>query len=189
MLELHVSQGTKLTWLQDVFKPEERTLIGYQVEWSRNTKRLSVADRTKKVFFKSKTIPGGEALWLPYTPGAINYVQSRGLGVISGPFSGCVMAAYNTGGGRRVCHVSTEADGHRNDCKPLWARIKQTCTSCVEFKPHEVFRKFSTKKLRSFGNVAIFGIITGDDRCYSLIVDRTLGVITAKKIVKMQPMA
>jgi hypothetical protein len=98
------------------------------------------------------------------------------------------MAAYDTGNGRRVCHVSTEAEGHRNDCKELWGRIKEQCTTYIEFKPHEVIDQFSTKKLRSFGNAMVLGIITGDNRCYSLIADRTGGVITAKSITKMEPL-
>ena len=187
MLERHTQKGINLSWLEGCYKPEEKTLIGYKVEWMKNIKKISVADRTKKGFFSRKTIAGCDALWLPYTPGAINYTNSSGRDVISGPFSGCIMAAYVTGGGRRVCHVSTEAEGHRNDCKELWGKIKENCTSYIEFKPHDVYRQFSNKKLRKFGNVVIFGIITADNNCFSLIVDRTAGIITAKSITKMQP--
>ena len=159
------------------------------MEWSRNIKDISVANITKRVFFSRKTITGGDALWLPYTPGAINYTFSAGRDVISGPFSGCIMAAYNKGGGRRVCHVSTEtSEDHRHDCKALWGNIKEECTSYIEFKPFDVLRQFTRRKLKQFGNIVIFGIITGDNNCYSLITDRTMGTITSKAIAKMQPL-
>ena len=190
MLERHAQKGMRLNWLEDVYKGEERTWYAIKVEWSRNIKNISVEARTKKVFFRSKTIVGGDALWLPFTPGAINYAISTGRDVISGPFSGCIMAAYNKGGGRRVCHVSTEAsEDHRNDCKALWRNVKDASTACTEFKPFDAIDKFSSKTLRRFGHIVVFGIITGDNKCYSLITDRTSDIITAKAIVKMEPLA
>ena len=74
MLELHMAQGMKLDWLKTVYDAEKRGFRGYRVEWMKGKKEISVADKIKKKLFGSKILSGGDALWLPYTPGAINYV-------------------------------------------------------------------------------------------------------------------
>lgn len=70
---------------------------------------------------------------LPWVNEAINYVESEGSDVLSGPFTGCFMALYKRGGTRRVAHV------HTPECRDLWARIKQEAgvEFVKEFQPHD----------------------------------------------------
>ena len=187
MLELHMAQGMKLDWLKTVYDAEKRGFRGYRVEWMKGKKEISVADKIKKKLFGSKILSGGDALWLPYTPGAINYVNSGGKDVISGPFSGCIMAAYEKKkvGGRRVCHVATCGD--EMDCKTLWHDIKAECSSCVEFKPSDAFDKSFEKQLKKLNRALFFGIITSDNRCYTAIVNDIGAEFIEHKLIQMHP--
>ena len=186
MLERHMAQGMDLTWLKEV-SGEKRSFPNYRVEWSRGIKKIQVADKTKKILIFSKTIQGGNALWLPFTPGAINYAISGGRDVISGPFSGCLMAAYEKkeGGGRRVCHVSTTRD--EMDCKAKWNEIKENCSSYVEFKPSDVYNDLSKKQLRKIASTILFGLITADNRCFSALVYSNCITYTGLRIIPMRP--
>ena len=188
MLDLHMARGMDLSWLKEVYVSEERGFGCYRWERTKGVKSISVADKTKKKLFSSKTMPGGKALWLPYIPGEINYTTSRGMDVISGPFSGCIMAAYNKreGGGRRVCHVSTFGES-KYDCKESWEEIKSGCTSYVSFRPHECARGLSRGQLKKVGNALVFGIITGDNRCYGVLVTQSLNGFIGGLMVKMTP--
>lgn len=190
MLELHSAPGMDMAWLKDVYG-EKRHFPQYRVEWRRGIKPITVATKTrKKLLIFTKTTQGGDALWLPFTPSAINYTESGGKDVISGPFSGCLMAAYEKhgGGGRRVCHVSTSGDD--KDCKELWDSIKEDCSSYVEFKPSLVYDSLSKKQMKKIGAPLLFGLITGDNRCYSIIVNRTpTNGFMGSKVVSMQPTA
>lgn len=185
MLELQTSKGLRLGWLEEVFEQERRGRYGLNTERSWGTQQITVADRTQKSFFRSKTVAGGDALWVPYVPGDVNYGISRGMDVISGPFSGCIMAAYDSGRGRRVCHVSTAEEGHKDDAKGIWTSIKEHCVPFAEFKPFDAIGKLSKSKKKSLGNALFFGFITNDNRCYTLVVDRTNRVITAKATIRM----
>ena len=57
---------------------------------------------------------------LPYRPGAINTCTPTGTEVLSGPFTGCIMALYSENGGALKCgHIDTSGD---NGVKPSKAR-------------------------------------------------------------------
>ncbi len=185
MLELHTAKGLRLGWLETVFERERRGRYGLKTERSWGTQRITVADRTKRSLFRSRTVPGGDALWVPYVPGDVNYGMSRGMDVISGPFSGCIMAAYDSGRGRRVCHVSTAEGDPKLDAKGIWESIKEQCVPFAEFKPFDALDRLSKRKTKSLGNALFFGFITNDNRCYTLVVDRTNRVITAKATIRM----
>jgi hypothetical protein len=94
--------------------------------------------------------------FLPYAEGAINYCESMGVDVLSGYFSGCIMAIYRRNGSTRVCHVST---GGNNDCKETWERIKKESSVQVvrEFKPSD--HAPSPKTL---------GLVTATGDCYAI---------------------
>lgn len=189
MLELHMARGMDLSWLKEVYVSEERGFGCYRWERKKGVKSISVADKTKKKLFSTRTMPGGDALWLPYIPGEINYTTSQGKDVISGPFSGCIMAAYNKkdGGGRRVCHVSTFGD-RKYDCKESWEQIKNECISHVSFRPHQCARDLSGRQLKKVGNALAFGIITSDNRCYgALVTQSSNGTFMGGLVVKMTP--
>jgi hypothetical protein len=103
-----------------------------------------------KKLFSSKTMPGGKALWLPYIPGDNYYTTSRGMDIISGSFSGYIMAAYNKSeGGHRICHVSTFGD-NKYDCKKSWEVIRSGCFSYVSFRPYECATGLSKGQMKKW---------------------------------------
>lgn len=187
MLELHMAQGMNLDWLKTIYDSEKRGFNGYRVEWMKGKKEISITDKIKKKLFGSKILHGGTAIWLPYTPGAINYVNSCGKDVISGPFSGCIMAAYEKKkiGGRRVCHVATSGD--KMDCKTLWQEIKNECATCIEFKPMNAYKDSFKKQMKKFNKSIFFGLITSDNRCYTIIVNDTGSEFISYKLIQMHP--
>jgi hypothetical protein len=50
-------------------------------------------------------------IWLPFRPGLITEVQSDGVDVLSGPFSGCLMVTYRKNGKQYVAHLGTGEKG------------------------------------------------------------------------------
>lgn len=139
MLEKYMGRGMNLDWLQEVYKPELKGFGSFRWELRKGIVKVSAS---RKGLFSTKTT---SAIWLPYVPGGINYSNSQGLDVISGPFSGCIMAAYTKRGGeRRICHVSTFGES-KYDCKDLWDTIKKDCVSYVEFKPASFYQELSKK--------------------------------------------
>lgn len=108
-------------------------------------------------------VKGGK--YLPFVANGINYVESQGKDVISGKFTGCIMAAYNVkGGSRRVCHVST---GNGQDCKSKWEEIKAASSSVTEFKPSD-----SIDVSKFGGGMSLYGcygIITAEGKCFAVV--------------------
>lgn len=76
--------------------------------------------------------------WVPYAPGGINYLESD-HDVLSGIFSGCVMASYTCAKRRRVAHVHTGDDaGAGLDCKDLMKTLLASSYAPVyAFKPFD----------------------------------------------------
>ena len=111
-------------------------------------------------------------LWLPYAPGHISYVESEGLDVLSGTFSGCFMASYTRDGGRRVCHVDTAADSGGPAVKEKWASIKEESTVNLlkEFKPFDHYSKGYQP-----GGVKVYGLITAEEGCYMIATTKVGG--------------
>jgi hypothetical protein len=102
----------------------------------------------------------GQNKYLPFVANGINSVATQGQDVVSGPFSGCVMAAYTEGGARKVCHVSTGAD--YGDCKPAWDTAKAGYANVVEFKPSDYIGKTPYKYC--------YGLITANGGKYVILV-------------------
>lgn len=109
---------------------------------------------------------GNDFLFLPWVGDALNYVESQGKDVLSGPFTGCVMTAYTRNGSRRVGHVATPG------CNELWMAMKKEGTVKVlsEFKPTDVITGATAGTLTK-GGPSWFGLITADDKCYSMLCD------------------
>ena len=101
---------------------------------------------------------------LPYVQGSINYTEMQGRDVLSGWFSGCIMAKYYNEGTCRVCHVST---GAPNDCKDAWNVIKsgQGMHNVSEFRP------FDKNDPVILANLTL-GLITGNGIFYTIWVNR-----------------
>jgi hypothetical protein len=76
--------------------------------------------------------------WVPYAPGGINFLASDS-DVLSGIFTGCVMASYLSAKQRRVAHVHTGDDaGADLDCKDLMKNLLATSYAPVfAFKPFD----------------------------------------------------
>ncbi len=106
-----------------------------------------------------QTVLNGQHKFLPFVPNGINWTASGGEDVISGSFSGCIMAAYSENGVAKVAHIST---GEYGDCKPEWERIKARSTRVFEFKPSD----FGADT----GRVYCFGLITSDLQTFTILV-------------------
>ena len=114
--------------------------------------------------------------YLPFAPNGINYVASAGEDVISGKFTGCIMAVFVHKGERRVCHVST---GKGQDCKAKWQEIKAASANVVEFKPSD-FIDTGGRAL-----VGCYGLITADGKNYSITVVSNKGANVVASIKKV----
>lgn len=158
MLETKLGKGKKVNWLP---APANQEGTG--------------GECNKGVELK-KTPDGKDYIFLPYAGNGINYTEAQGKDVISCPFSGCIMATYKKNGSRRVCHVSTGADF--GDCKKEWETVKGEATEVKEFKPFDKQRDsliseglikaaFKEKGPTSW---SIYGLITSDEKLYSVIV-------------------
>lgn len=77
-------------------------------EWSQLKRLLNLPDRAANIQPKSFAVS-----YVPYVDGRIHYHEGNNA-VISGEFSGCLMAAYEAKGKRRVAHIpkshSADAD-------------------------------------------------------------------------------
>lgn len=101
-------------------------------------------------------------IYLPFVPNGINFTP-HAADVISGNFTGCIMAAFTDSDNiRKVCHVST---GVKQDCKVEWEKIKSESSNVVEFKPSDAIK---VKKGDAF--LFCYGIITTKLKLYSVTV-------------------
>lgn len=99
--------------------------------------------------------------WLPWVDGKINYCQAQGNDVLTGPFSGCWMAAY-TEGSVKVCHITLQPDDR--DCKATWRTQKALngVSNVSEFLPH---------KAVSEGLIRL-GLVTSNGAMYAIGMDK-----------------
>ena len=117
-----------------------------------------------KLGVKESKLQGEPVLLLPWVGNGINYTESEGKDVLSGPFTGCIMAVYKRSGSRRVCHVATP------ECKDAWAKVKAETQLVKEFKPSDHLPDAITKSLK--GGLVIYGHVTSDDKCYAVFGER-----------------
>ncbi len=115
-------------------------------------------------------------LLLPRVGNGINYTDTAGRDVLSGPFTGCIMAIYKRDGTRRVCHVATP------ECREAWERVRGEAQVIKEFKPSDLLPTGIEKTLK--GGLVILGYVTADDRCFALFCDRDKSG-TAMKVLKV----
>lgn len=130
-----------------------------------------------KVGIEETKIGSSAVLLLPWVSNGINYTESTGKDVLSGPFTGCIMGVYSVSGSRRVCHVATP------ECKAAWDKVKSGAALTKEFKPHESLP--SPKDLGPLnGGLVIYGYVTGDEHYYAVFcVEDKSRVLTIQKIV------
>jgi hypothetical protein len=115
-------------------------------------------------------VSGTGGLFLPYRPGAINYVVPQGKDVISSRFTGCYMAKYSYKGETRIAHVATP------ECNETWAALKASPDVEVqaEFKPTDhvdVGALMSGSGSGSKGEV--LGMITATGYCVAVAALRS----------------
>ena len=122
-------------------------------------------------------IDSSPVLLLPWVGNGINYTESTGRDVLSGPFTGCIMAIYKRGGVRRVCHVATP------ECKDAWAKVKGEGQVTKEFVPSDKLPKdFNAKTLK--GGLVIYGLVTADEKCFAILGERDkTGKTTALRVI------
>jgi hypothetical protein len=105
MLSSRISVGTTLVGLAELL--DGGGLVGGDAaeidKGIRGTYRMS----GKEIIFFSDESGDERVNILPYVAGAISYALMQGRQTISGPFTGCTMAVYNSQGTTRVCHVDT----------------------------------------------------------------------------------
>ena len=120
---------------------------------------------------------------VPYAPGGVNYVETTG-DVISGIFSGCVMAIYTHNGNRRVGHVHTGDDAGANlDCKDFMKALLASpgYHAVFQFKPFEKARDgdravaIASKTAFGANGCCTFGLVTAANECYSLYTRKVSG--------------
>lgn len=105
--------------------------------------------------------------WVPYAPGGINYLESD-HDVLSGIFTGCVMATYSAAKQRRVAHVHTGDDaGAGLDCKDLMkGLLGGTYAPIYSFKPFDrnsdvdIYTRITQKTTFGAQGCAPFGLVT-----------------------------
>lgn len=100
--------------------------------------------------------------WLPWVDGKINYCHAQGHDVLTGPFSGCWMAAY-TEADTRICHIALQVDDR--DCKAAWRLKKgsEEVSNIREFRPHTSVSKGNTR----------MGLVTSEGAMYAIGMDKT----------------
>ncbi len=182
MLEKKFAVGTRIDNLKSP-AAQGSTLPG-EVSYGIRSYTCGAAAALKRFHASHIALTDGGAgadsfIFLPWVEDAVNYVESQGRDVLSGPFTGCIMAAYMRNGSRRIGHVSTPG------CNALWAGMKNESEVSVqaEFKPANA--DFDFKSIKS--NLKIYGLITADDQCYSVVCDlhNTKGSHRIVKVVKM----
>lgn len=154
---------------------------------------LHVVNSLYQVKGRVHTLPNGKKfVYLPYSPGQINYVETE-LDVISSRFSGCVMAKFEMKGKVCVAHVATP------ECHAGWIRQKKQIKLICEFTPSNFRKKQLDTKVagkafkearESTTNPAnapssdCFGIIDADNKMYAgyLQSTKTPGIVTRHKI-------
>ncbi len=136
-----------------------------KTELSTGAAQINLASCKHRPILKDKT-SSASCIYLPYAPGAINYVVPAGAAVLSSQFSGCWFVKYKLDGEVRVAHVGTP------QCNELWAEMK-TRTGFelhCEFKPTDIVdtkSQFSMLKKHGSGGGLTIGLITADDKCYA----------------------
>lgn len=158
---------------------------GANTEVSNDIQSISYS-YTEHRFLRGDVRRSGDVYFIPWSPGGINYVFSNGRDVISGPFTGCIMASYTKGGARRVCHVATP------ECNAAWQALKagSDFTLITEFAPADPVLDrmgYYTKKLT--GGLYVLGLITADDKCYSAVLSEkgtNSGIFTVTDLIKVR---
>lgn len=143
---------------------------------SNGTVKRTIGVSTNRIWQPTKrTVVDGENnakehrnfIWLPYQNNAINYIESQGMDVLSGNFSGCYMVSYNYKGSRRVAHIATP------EAKATWNGIvaaNNDIQIVAGFKPYNTDEDISRLMTSNDTNGQfIFGLITAKDELYSIV--------------------
>ena len=133
-----------------------------------------ISDSSKEHFYSAtyRAVSDGSNLvkenrnfkWLPWADNAINYIESQGSDVLSGPFSGCHMVVYNYNGARRIGHIATP--GAKNAWNSLVAN-DPLIEVLAGFKPDVGYVDEIAKDNDSGLN--IFGLVTAESGLYCII--------------------
>ncbi len=116
---------------------------------------------------------------VPYIPDKVAYTEAKQDYSISSRFSGCFMAVFkfksDLSGKRYVCHIATGGKVKRTLLEDF--RADQNIEIIVEFKPSDIngiLVKRYGKEIGSEINLstAVFGVITKENECYSIVVRR-----------------
>lgn len=152
-------------------------------------KNISDSSRSTLLAKKSRSLSDGENLvkshrnfiWLPWANGGINYVESNGKDVLSGPFSGCYMIRYkHANGAWRVAHVDMPKG------RAAWEQMAGENGFVIDcgFKP---FRATTARKIAETAYEKTFGLVTGNGQCYRIVASKWVEPArTHRRIVEME---
>lgn len=151
-----------------------------------NTGQVSVScterqiDVTRVLFGKNKLValngtnrknPQRNFIWVPYAPNAINYTETQGRDVLSGPFSGCYMVVYNYKRSRRVAHIATPQANTPGGAVPAWNRLVASDPDIevvAGFRPHEHIGSLSNLMKPTDSAFKCFGLVTGTNALWTI---------------------
>ena len=156
----------------------QKLVIGSAADWL-NVKESGVRGSGSLASDGVETM-GGNSLYLPFTPNAINSVVTSGQNVFSYKFTGCIMAVFDYQGSRRVAHIST---GAGQDCKPAWREIKAQSTNVVEYRPSDYI------ETGGHALVGCYGLITSEGKAYAITVVSKNGKKVIASVKEMVPLA
>ena len=127
--------------------------------------------------------------WVPYAPGGINYLESD-HDVLSGIFTGCVMASYLSAKKRRVAHVHTGDDAGKGlrlqgpDEEPARHVL---CSGVFAFKPYNessdvgTYMDIAAKAKFGAEGCAPFGLVTAADTYHVIFTRKCRAASTSSR--------
>lgn len=116
-------------------------------------------------------ICGESVAMVLWYPGAVSTWTAGYRDAVSFDFSGCLMAAYEFGGERRVAHIQRGENDRLKDWLDFLRTHRSEISNLVMFRPDadEADRRASQDR----SSYLLWGIITAANECYSLCVRDT----------------
>jgi len=103
----------------------------------------------------------GAYKYLPFVANGINCTTMDGIDVVSGNFTGCIMAVFTDSGVRKICHISTGTEF--GDCKSVWNAIKVNYSNVLEFRPSDFIHGTAFE--------LCYGIITNSVKAFTVLTN------------------
>ena len=116
---------------------------------------------------------GQSIVFIPHVPGMVNFYEPLGNeDVMSGNFTGCVMATYKVNDKRRIGHVHTGPGGC---CRPAMKHEIETGLNLIKnFKPYDDGNDFNWfhDNVGYDSNFTTFGVVTAKNEQFSIFTKK-----------------